>query len=146
MDNPFESWLRLQLQLQINAYDADPRALEGEDRTGFLLWNAYAATDEIHEALDEVGWKPWASSRHVYEDRMLGEIVDALHFVGNMVLAAAGESKESPEQLAAKLWKMYQAKAGVNLQRQEEGYTGLKKCPQCHRDTPDNVCPEHGRV
>ena len=149
MDNPFENWLRLQLQLQINAYDQDPRALEGEARTGFLLWNSFAATDEIHEAMQEVGWKPWASSRHVNEDLMLGELVDALHFVGNMVLAAAGQSKESPEQLASKLWRMYQAKVQVNLQRQVDGYDGIKdKCPICKRELigKPRMCAEHGEV
>lgn len=146
-DNPFEQWLRLQLQLQINAYDQDPRALEGKDRTDFLMWNAFAATDEIHEAMQEVGWKPWASSRHVNDEQMLGELVDALHFIGNMILAAASTSKKSPEQLGSILWQMYQAKVRTNMQRQVGGYDGIKdKCPECRRELQQGICFTHGKV
>jgi len=159
MDNPFHQWLELTLTLQREAFSQDPRQI-GQDeelRAEYVLWNAFAACDEIHEAMQEVGWKPWATSRHMNNDAFLGEIVDALHFVGNMILAAAERRDESPYSLATKVWAIYQTKADVNLQRQLEGYDGVKtKCPNCHRElvkrTSDNdpvtvyECPEHGVI
>jgi hypothetical protein len=149
MIGPFEEWLKLQLQLQVYTYQQDPRELEGKDCTDFLMWNAFAATDELHEAMQEIGWKPWASSRHVNSELFLEEVVDALHFIGNMVLAAAMDRRETPEQLAKILWVMYTKKLKINADRQVQGYDGLKgKCPTCRRvlfGSPQR-CVEHGMV
>ena len=146
LDNPFEAWLELQLKLQVKAFGNDPRSLDPEARAGFLVWNAFAAEDEIHEAMQEVGWKPWASSRHINNAAFLDELVDALHFIGNMILAAAIEEKTPPWELAEVIWNKYQAKVQVNIDRQREGYDGVKnKCPICKRELKGlQWCLEHG--
>ena len=148
-DNPFQAWLELQLELQVEAFHADPRFLSDspEDRAQFVLWNAFAATDEIHEAMQEIGWKPWASSRHLNSEEFLGELVDALHFIGNMILAAAVNQHETPETLARILWSKYQDKVQINIDRQLVGYDGVKnKCPICRRELAKGACFIHGDV
>lgn len=154
-NNPFQTWLELQLKLQQEVF-VDPRHIEDEEmRSEFLLWNAFAATDEIHEAMQEVGWKPWATSRHLNNAAFIGEIVDALHFIGNMILTAAESRDETPESLASKVWSEYQNKVQKNIQRQLWGYDGVSdKCPKCHRELVRRYdvigtyigCLEHGRV
>lgn len=149
MANPFQDWLELQLELQIRAFGNDPRTLTPEDRAVFMVWNAFAVEDELHEAMQEVGWKPWATDRSIHNGAFLDEIVDALHFLGNMILAAAIEAKTPPWELAEIVWQKYQDKVEVNIQRQKQGYTGLDKCTECHRDlvgNPDGsglYCPQH---
>ena len=155
--NPFSAWLELQLELQRDVF-VDPRIFseDEEGRADFLIWNAFAATDELHEAMQEVGWKPWASSRHLNSEEFLEEIVDALHFIGNMVLAASINRHEDPKVLAVMLWQKYQQKAEKNMQRQLLGYDGVTgKCPVCKREMLEIYndsgvvaynCPQHGRV
>jgi hypothetical protein len=149
--NPFQQWLELQLELQVLAFNSDPRELcESPNlRAEFMIWNAFAAEDELHEAMQEIGWKPWASSRHLDDEAFLGEIVDALHFIGNMVLACAINRFETPEVLSKMLWMKYQEKVKVNIDRQREGYDGVKdKCPSCKRELIDRdnkkYCKIHG--
>lgn len=142
--HPLERMLREQRELQLVMPPAgrDPAELEGEDRTSFISWNVLALTDELHELLDEVGWKPWATSRHVNEDRALAELVDAWHFMMNLLWAVAGRGVLGDAGvLAAVLEARYQDKRAVNEQRQVDGYDGVTgKCPRCHRDLAESDC------
>src|SRR3546814_20347518 len=52
-----------------------------------------ALLDEGHEALNEVGWKPWASSRHVNREAFDGALVDILCFLVNLA-PSVGRSEE----------------------------------------------------
>ena len=109
-----------QLELQQRSFGVDPPSLEGEDLVEFIRWNVLALTDELHEALGEVKWKPWTSdSGWVNRDAFVKELIDALHFWMNLVLAAGGSSVEITDR--------YFAKAAVNQARQESGYTHLYK-------------------
>jgi hypothetical protein len=113
------------LQARINGYDIEDQPIEL--RIENIKLNVLALTAELHEALDETGWKPWASSRHIYEDRLQEELIDAWHFLMNLFLHANMD--------ADKIFEMYCRKHGINVTRQEDGYEGVKeKCPQCHRD------------
>lgn len=124
--------LRAQLELQIKSMkDGNPQQLTGDEMADFMRWNAFALEDEIHEAMQEVGWKPWATHRGIAEEAFLEEMVDAWHFFMNMLLCAL---PDSPEVIAEKFSKAYMKKREVNAQRQEENYTGTNKCPGCARD------------
>jgi hypothetical protein len=124
--------------LQVDAYKKDPTNLEPEERAEFIRWNILALEDELHEALGEVGWKPWATSRHLNKAEFQGELVDALHFFLNLMLAADID----PDELLAG----YQAKRLKNAKRQEEGYDGVTgKCPVCSRAL-DDVPPKYSKV
>lgn len=131
MTDKLTEMLRAQLELQRQSFDVDPTTLEGEERAEFIRWNVLALEDELHEALNEVGWKPWASDRSIDRDLFLKEMVDAWHFFMNLLLV--GSSTE-PDLLAEIFTSMYQEKRQVNADRQAAGYTGTDKCPQCGRD------------
>lgn len=112
-----------------------PQQLEGDERALYFKDMTLAATNEAHEALDEVGWKPWASSRHFNEQAVRGELIDELHFLLNRMMAA----RMTPDMIR----EMYFEKNGRNLQRIERGYDGVtEKCPGCKRaiDDPSTHC------
>lgn len=124
--------LELQLKLQRTAFNIDVLNLDEEELIDYITWNAFAMLDEVHEAMKEVSWKPWASATYVNREAFLKELIDAAHFLNNMWLAVA--KLESTE--AASLFKaLYQDKHITNARRQAVGYDGVSgKCPACHRD------------
>src|SRR5690606_23168798 len=91
-----------------------------------------ALIDELHEALAEIGWKPWATSQHFNQAAVKGELVDAFHFFMNLCMVA----KVSPEDLI----QGYINKSAKNIQRQADGYDGVStKCPRCNRALDDEA-------
>jgi hypothetical protein len=135
MEDRFQLMLEMQRQLQLKMPPPNrvPADLRGDDMADFMRWNAWACEDEIHEAMAEVGWKPWATSRHINHDAFMKEMVDAWHFFMNLLLC--GCQGMTPTEIADEFTRRYIEKNAVNAQRQEEGYDGVKdKCAQCHRD------------
>ncbi len=97
----------------------------------FIHWNVTAATDELHELLGEIGWKPWAKSRHINLEAARGELVDAIHFILNLALVLGLDN-------AAEIIERYRAKHEKNAKRQQEGYDGVStKCLGCKRALDD---------
>lgn len=104
--------------------------------------NVLAATAELHEALDEVGWKPWATGRFYNTDNVISECVDAFHFIINIMLA----SGLPPDTLSDTFFTKYLEKNKRNADRQETGYDGVSsKCPHCTRAL-DDVGIGQGRI
>lgn len=135
----FQEALDAQHQLQINSFGNDPKTLDDEAKLEWIRWNMLALMDELHEALAETGWKPWAKSKHVARDAYVSELVDAFHFLMNLMLVVDCDADE----FLAK----YFEKRGINVQRQAEGYDGITgKCPQCKRALDDTAvtCTETG--
>lgn len=94
------------------------------EKIQFIKDMVIALTDELHEALGEVGWKPWATSRHINEEEFKGELIDALHFLMNLCLVVGMGPHE--------VWQKYVAKNERNFARQREGYDGVSgKCLYC---------------
>jgi dimeric dUTPase (all-alpha-NTP-PPase superfamily) len=119
----------LQLQMQWKTFGKNPYSLEGEERIQFIKDMKLALDDEMAEFLAEIGWKPWATSRHINPEAK-GELVDAFHFFMNLCMAVG----MTPEELFEK----YLEKRERNIKRQEEGYDGIKgKCPRCKRAFDD---------
>lgn len=117
--------MQRELQSKINGYEIGEQT--DEQRIDNIKMNVLAATAELIEVLDETGWKPWATSRHVNYDRGQQELVDVWHFFMNLML----HFNMQPHHL----YERYREKYLVNVRRQEDGYDGVKeKCPQCHRD------------
>lgn len=128
--------MQLQLQLQTKAYGKDPRELAGQERIDFFKDMKLALQDELHEALDEIGWKPWATSKHWNDDAVKGELVDAWHFMMNLFIVA----DLSPNEL----FQRYVAKRQKNIERQKAGYDGVStKCPVCKRALDDDSVECH---
>lgn len=128
--NALQMILDRQRELQKKHYGVDVTTLSEEERAQYIRDMSLALTDELHEALNEVGWKPWATSRHVNRQAYLGELIDVLHFWCNLVLIANTSEQE--------LLDMYFAKADKNAKRQMEGYDGVRdKCTTCGRAFDD---------
>lgn len=111
------------------------------ERVQYVRDMVQAATAELHEALDETSWKPWAKGEpFLYVHQFCSELVDVLCFVFNMWLVANHDL--TPEQLATVIHTVYTGKVSLNHQRQRDGYDGRAKCPQCRRalDDPGIEC------
>lgn len=126
-----QQMLENQRQLQINAYGKDPATItDPDERMDFIRWNVLALEDELHEALQETGWKPWAKSKHLNEAAFGRELVDAWHFFMNLMLVSNIDMET--------FYGWYMAKARKNAQRQAEGYDGVStKCQKCKRALDD---------
>lgn len=120
-----------QLDLQKNVYGVNPSELSDVDKMEFIRSMILACTDELHEALNETGWKPWATSNHINDEAFKNELVDAWHFMMNLMLVI--------DMNATELYKRYLAKRAKNIKRQEDGYDGLDKCPLCKRAYDDDA-------
>lgn len=131
----FEDALDAQLELQVKSFKADPRFLSDPEKLEWIRWNVLALEDELHEALAETGWKPWATSQHINRDAFIGELVDAFHFLMNLMLIT--------NCTAAEFLHRYAEKRGINAARQAAGYDGISsKCSVCKRalDDPSVNC------
>jgi hypothetical protein len=103
-------------------------------RIDAIRYNYIALVQELSEAMNEVGWKSWASSRHI-NDEMFGELRDMWQFLINLMFLATGDS---PEKLAHRLTHELAAKHEVNIQRAKSNYDGVStKCPKCKRALDD---------
>lgn len=116
------------LQEQIYGYDFDDwlEAVEGlndpalHPLTQYLQWNVLAAQIELAETTVEFSWKPWATDKpYVNRDRLRDELVDVLHFVGNMLVAIGVDDEE--------LEDAYQVKQAKNRRRQLSGSYSARK-------------------
>lgn len=133
--------LNAQWNLQVNSFGADPKDLDDDQKLEWIRWNVLALQDELHEALAETGWKPWAKSKHVNRDAYVSELVDAFHFLMNLMLVVDCDADE----FLAK----YFEKRGINAARQAAGYDGVTgKCLGCKRALDDKAveCTEDNCV
>ena len=64
-DDTLTELLSLQLRLQREHMDVNPLTLDGADRVAYVRDMVLACTDELHEALNEVTWKPWTTEDFV---------------------------------------------------------------------------------
>lgn len=123
------------LQTVVYGNGISPRDFDGINRQAaisFYSVNHVALIDELHEALAEVGWKPWASSDHFNKDAVKGELVDALHFLVNLCLVSGITADD--------LIAGYKAKSAINEKRQQDGYDGVStKCGLCKRALDDTA-------
>lgn len=94
---------------------------------------AFAAEDELHEALAEIGWKPWGTSRHINRNAFVSELVDTLQFIMNMLFvvgATAGEIEQKHYNKLIVNWR--------RLEERQAGGDGLgPKCRLCLRALDD---------
>lgn len=128
----FNNWLAETDTLQREAFNNVLPSLEPENRAAEFRTQAFAAIAEIVEMSNEIGWKPWATSRHLNREAFIAEGVDVLHFIANALLLAGCTDEELNE--------VYTAKMEKNRARQLAGYDGVTtKCPQCKRALDDEA-------
>ena len=86
----------------------------------YIFWNLFAAQQELAEVAVEFSWKPWAVDLpFVNRQRILEEIVDANHFLGNILVGMGVTDKEYEEA--------YQQKQTKNRVRAGSGTYSAKK-------------------
>jgi len=132
-----QDMLDTQFNAQLDHHGINFKTLSDEERVEAIRWNMLALQDELHEALAEVGWKPWATSRHINREAYIAELVDAWHFFMNLLLLVDATEVE--------LRRGYFEKRYRNNKRQAKGYDGVSnKCRECGRalDDPAVVCTE----
>jgi dimeric dUTPase (all-alpha-NTP-PPase superfamily) len=109
-----------QLQLRLGRVFSE---MSTEEKISCIRIDVLALEDELHEALAETKWKPWAKGERTIErDKYVGELVDAAHFLFNLLLIAGVD----PGEFHAR----YFEKNARNHKRQDDGYTG-EKCAAC---------------
>lgn len=95
-----------------------------------MTFQVMALFHELFEAMQETGWKPWASKKYVNRKGFNSEIVDAWHFLMNLMIW----SGMTPEQL----YEGYVTKNSKNWERHTLGYDGVTtKCTGCKREFSD---------
>lgn len=133
-----ETMMNDQYLLQRDTYGIDYFTMTDEEKIQHFKEMKLALQDELHEALNEMGWKPWATKRHFNQDAVQGELVDAWHFFMNLMLIAGMTPLD--------LFEKYEAKRKKNMARQqaEGGYDGVStKCPRCKRALDDDAVACH---
>jgi len=111
-----------------------------DELASYRVEMAFAMTDELHEAMNETGWKSWASSRHVNEEEIKDELADTWLFLLNLMLSVGMTAED--------LFTRYAQKRIKAERRLANKYQGTEKCPTCKRAydndavkcTPPNVC------
>ncbi len=132
----FEAQLQFQERLGNDFTKMTP-----EDRIRYVREFTLACIGELVEAMDETGWKPWATSRHVHVDKFFAELRDAWQFLTNLMFVARPDL--DPVGLAFLLEDALYQKLEVNHARADTGYDGVSgKCDACHRalDDPSVTC------
>lgn len=112
-----QEMIDLQAKLQSETYGKDISKLDTREKIEAYRINMMALQDELHEALNEMSWKPWAKAEYFNGDRVQQELVDAWHFFMNLMIISGMD--------AEKLHLRYLAKRKVNIKRQEDGYDGV---------------------
>lgn len=124
LEHILEKQRALQLRLGYNFTE-----MTTQEKVNFIKINILALEDELHEALRETMWKPWAHGEPwINRDAYLKEMADALHFALNLYAVVEASAEE--------ILAGYLSKNKVNHTRQDNSYTGQDKCPVCHR-APD---------
>lgn len=131
MNHPNWRWLESTRWLQEEVFKKDfSKPLDPDEFADEIVLNYAALTVELGEFMQEIGWKNWATPRGWHNrDAAIGELVDAAHFLANVLIHLDVTDDE---------WeRRYREKQAINQQRQANGYTGRNKCPGCHRAYDD---------
>lgn len=124
-------WLASTRELQEKYFDRDFSNQDPDEFADAIVMNHSALICELTEFMDEVGWKDWTTPRGwVNREAAIGELVDAAHFMANLLVRLNVTDDEWEER--------YQAKQEVNRQRRRTSYDGVSnKCPKCRRALDD---------
>lgn len=125
--------IRLQKEFQedILGHGDLSRMLLTDRAADYFRTQSLALIFEIGEAGNEIGWKPWATSRHIHHKRYRKELIDAFHFLINLMLLDGMTAED--------IYEGYLEKQSINRLRQAAGYDGITgKCSSCGRAFDDD--------
>lgn len=123
-------WLESTRSLQSEAFGVVSFDRSPEELADSISENLLGLFTEVGEAAQEFQWKKWAKNRGTMErEAFIAELVDAGHFMGNLLVAIGVDDEE---------WEhAYRAKQDRNRVRQAMagGYDAkASKCPNCRRE------------
>ena len=121
MSKPWK-WLESTKELQEQIYHYDYQILRDNPPAlaRYIDWNLTAAVQECAEVREEFSWKPWARDEYfVNRNRIRDEVIDVMHFLGNIMTAIGVTDGE--------LEDAYQYKQDINRQRQASGTYSARK-------------------
>jgi hypothetical protein len=92
-----------------------------------IVMNHTALIVELSEFMQEIGWKDWTTPRGwINRDAAIGELVDAAHFLANILVRLDVTDGEWEER--------YRIKQEKNRLRMRTSYDGVSnKCLRCKR-------------
>ena len=113
-------WLSSTVELQRDAYGLEWTGDEPAGQVASSLKdNVLAAFAELGEILREFHWKYWSHAEpFVNRDRVIGEVVDAQHFLANILVAVGCDDEEYEAA--------YKHKQLINFQRQRDKYVAAQ--------------------
>lgn len=115
----------MQLDLQ-RRYHTDWDEMTVIEQIEYLKYNVIGLSSEVAEAMQEVGWKPWATAHYIDRDPFVGELVDVTKFLLNLMLRVG----VTPTELSQR----FRGKTAVNHARHDTCYDGVSgKCVTCKR-------------
>lgn len=121
--------MELQFTLQ-RELGTDIEKMTPTELMAFVREQVLACEDELHEALQETGWKTWAKNPHINEEAFRAELIDAWQFLMNLMWVAG----MTPEML----FVGHAKKVTKNRIRNETNYDGVStKCLVCRRALDD---------
>lgn len=125
------NWLASTRALQEEEFGRNFENQDPDEFADAIVMNHSALICELSEFMDEVGWKDWAAPRGwCNRHQAVGELVDAAHFLGNLLVRLNVTDAEWEER--------YRAKQEVNRQRMRASYDGVSnKCLRCKRALED---------
>lgn len=95
-----------------SAWGRMPDPNDAEQISQYIREVVLCVTDELHELLNEVHWKPWKDARGIKDvARYREELADVLHFVFDLYLAAGLSGRD--------MLMDYLAKHQENLDRRD---------------------------
>ena len=121
-------WLDSTRRLQEEAFGFDFRSMRQDARRvcDYLTHMALGAYNELTEAMYEWEWKQWTKDEAWYDrDRIIDELIDMDHFVGNMAVALGCSDDE---------WEArYRDKQARNRERMAGRYESRRPKPSAGR-------------
>lgn len=119
MENEWR-WLESTKELQSVTYGYDWTKFSTKSLADYIWWNVFAANQELAETAVEFSWKPWATDPpFVNRDRIRDEVIDVLHFLGNILVSLGVDDDE--------LAYFYALKQQKNRKRQASGNYSARK-------------------
>jgi dimeric dUTPase (all-alpha-NTP-PPase superfamily) len=92
-----------------------PNAMDGSRQS--VVDYAYALCEEVHEAVREVGWKPWKEPKQIDTTRVVEEMADVVAFMGVLMINLAKACGVPPGRFAGMVGDQYSMTSHRNIQR-----------------------------
>lgn len=106
-------------RVQSHVSSTVPGALDGSRQT--ITNYAYALSEEVHETVREIGWKPWKEEKAANTERVVEEMADILAFLGVLTVNLAKRCNLDPDEFAGMIAKQYEKTSNKNAQRFTNG-------------------------